>query len=56
MVNRTNKPKLHDLFINQTKYLLGMSRTNQYSLVQALHKKWPKNENDPNDDKYELPL
>ncbi len=42
--------------LHQAKYLLGMSRTNQYSLVEALHKKWPKNENDPNDDKYELPV
>jgi len=37
--------------LHQGKYLLGMNRTNQYSLVKALHNKWPKNENDLDDDK-----
>jgi hypothetical protein len=31
-----------------------MRRVNQYSLVEATCKKWPKNESDPNDDEYEL--
>jgi len=42
--------------LHQAKYLLRMNRTNQYSLLEASHKKWPKNESDPNDDKYELPI
>jgi hypothetical protein len=28
----------------------------QYSLVKATHKKWPKNENDLDDAEYELPI
>jgi hypothetical protein len=35
---------------------LGMSKINQYSLVEATHKKWPKNESDLNDNEYELPI
>jgi hypothetical protein len=42
--------------LHQAKYLIGMSRRNQYSLIEASHKKWPNNESDPDDDKYELPL
>jgi hypothetical protein len=33
---------------------LGTNKANQCSLVEAPNKKWPKNENDPQDDKYEL--
>jgi hypothetical protein len=38
----------------QVEYLLGTSRVDQCSLVEVARKKWPKNENDPNDNKYEL--
>jgi hypothetical protein len=31
-----------------------MSKGDQYSLVEASCKKWPENESDSNDDKYEL--
>ncbi len=30
----------------QVKYLLGMNKTKQYSLVETLHKKWLENESD----------
>jgi hypothetical protein len=33
-----------------------MNKVNWYSLVKASHKKWPKNENDKDDDKYEVPI
>jgi hypothetical protein len=33
-----------------------MNRADQYSLVEATHKKWPKNESDPNDNEYELSI
>jgi hypothetical protein len=33
-----------------------MNEANQYSLVEVSPKKWPENENDPNDDEYELPI
>jgi hypothetical protein len=33
-----------------------MSKVDQYSLVEAAHKKWLENENDLDDDKYELPI
>jgi hypothetical protein len=33
-----------------------MSRVNQYSLIEATCKKWPKNESDLDDDEYELPI
>jgi len=36
--------------------MLGMNRIDQYSLVEATHKKWLENENDLHDDKYELPI
>jgi hypothetical protein len=34
--------------------MLGTNIMNQYSLVEASCKKWPKNESDQNDYKYEL--
>jgi hypothetical protein len=40
----------------QVGYLLGMNKTYQYSLVETSNKKWPKNESDPQDNKYELPI
>jgi hypothetical protein len=40
----------------QAKYLLGTRRVDQYSLVKIACKKWPRNENDLDDDEYELPL
>ncbi len=42
--------------LHQTKYLLGMSKMDQYSLVEATCKKWPKNESDIDDNEYELPI
>jgi hypothetical protein len=33
---------------------LGTNKAYQYSLVETLTKKWPKNESDPKDDKYKL--
>jgi hypothetical protein len=33
-----------------------MSIRDQYSLIEATHKKWLENENDLDDDKYELPI
>lgn len=36
--------------------MLGTNRVNQYSLVEASCKKWPKTENDLDDNKYELPI
>jgi hypothetical protein len=56
VANRIDKPQLQDSFIHQTKYLLGTSKVDQYSLVEATHKKWPENENDLDDVKYELPI
>jgi hypothetical protein len=40
----------------QAKYLLGTSKVDQYSLVEASRKKWLKNESDLDDDEYELPI
>jgi hypothetical protein len=37
--------------LHHAKYLLGMNKTNQYSLVEE-----SKNESDPKDDEYELPI
>ncbi len=42
--------------LHQAEYLLGTSKANQCSLVEAAHKKWPNNENDLDDDEYELPI
>ncbi len=36
--------------------MLGTNIVDQYTLVETSHKKWPKNESDPNDDKYKLPI
>ncbi len=36
--------------------MLGTSRVDHYSLVEAAHKKWLEDENDPDDDNYELPI
>jgi hypothetical protein len=36
--------------------MLGTNEANQYSLVEALNKKWPEDENDSQDNKYELPI
>jgi hypothetical protein len=33
-----------------------MNKADQYSLVEMLNKKWPKNESDPQDNDYELPV
>jgi hypothetical protein len=33
---------------------VGTNIADQYSLIETSHKKWPKNEIDPNDDEYEL--
>jgi hypothetical protein len=38
--------------LREEKYLLGMNKANQYSLVETSNKKWPKNENDWKDNKY----
>ncbi len=40
----------------QAKYLLETSKVDQYSLVEASHKKWLENEGDPDDNEYELPI
>ncbi len=40
----------------QAKYLLGMNKPNQYSLVEISNKKWPENESDLENDEYELPI
>jgi hypothetical protein len=40
--------------LHKAKYLLGMSIVDQYSLVEASCKKWLKNENDLDNNKYEL--
>jgi hypothetical protein len=37
-------------------FMLGTNKANQYSLVEASCKKWPKTENDLDDNKYELPI
>jgi hypothetical protein len=42
--------------LQQVEYLLGTNRMKQYSLVEASHKKWPKNGSDLNNDEYELPI
>jgi len=42
--------------LHQAEYLLGTSKVDQYSLVEAAHKKWIENENDLNYDEYELPI
>jgi hypothetical protein len=54
VANRIDKPQLQDSFIHQTKYLLGTSKVDQYSLVVITCKKWPDNENDLDNDEYEL--
>jgi hypothetical protein len=41
--------------LRQKEYLLGTNEVDQYSLVEALNNKWPKNESD-SQDKYELPI
>jgi hypothetical protein len=33
-----------------------MNYMEQYALIEASQKKWPKNANDPKDDEYELPV
>jgi hypothetical protein len=33
-----------------------MSKANRYSLVETTCKKWQKNESDPNDNEYGLPI
>jgi hypothetical protein len=33
-----------------------MNKADQCSLVEVSNKKWPKNENDPQDDEYELAI
>jgi hypothetical protein len=33
---------------------LGINKVDQYSLIEVLNQKWPKNESDPEDDEYEL--
>jgi hypothetical protein len=40
----------------QVKYLLGVKKADQYSLVETSNMKWPTNESDLEDDKYELPI
>jgi hypothetical protein len=35
---------------------IGDEKPTQYSLVETLNKKWPKNESNSEDDKYELPI
>jgi hypothetical protein len=52
LTNRNYKTHL----LHQKKYLLGMSKMDQYSLVEATCKKWPENESDLDDDEYELPI
>jgi hypothetical protein len=36
--------------------MLGMNKANQYSLVEASHKKWLENESDRDDNEYEVPI
>jgi len=33
-----------------------MNKVDQYSLIEVSNKKWPKNESDPKDNEYELPI
>jgi hypothetical protein len=33
-----------------------MNKVDKYSLVEASNKKWLKNENDPQDNEFELPI
>jgi hypothetical protein len=40
----------------RVEFLLGKNKAYQYSLVEMLNKKWPKNESDPEDNEYELPI
>jgi len=35
--------------------MLGMNKANQYPLVETSHK-WPKKENDKDDNEYEVPI
>jgi hypothetical protein len=35
---------------------LGTNHVKQYALIETSWKKWPKNANDPKDDKLELPI
>jgi hypothetical protein len=53
------KPTNHDYMTHllcQVKYLPGMNKEKQYSLVETSPKKWLKNESDLDDDEYELPI
>ncbi len=55
----STKPTNHNYrtcLLCQVEYLLGMNKADQYSLVEMLNKKWPKNESDPQDNDYELPV
>jgi hypothetical protein len=40
----------------QKEYILGINEANRYSLVKTLNKKWPEDESDSQDNKYELPI
>jgi hypothetical protein len=40
----------------QVEHLLRTSRADHYSLIKVAHKKWPKDENDLDDNNYELPI
>ncbi len=35
---------------------MGTNKVDEYSLVEVSNKKWPKNESDPKNDEYELPI
>ncbi len=49
--NRNYKTQL----LRQSNYLLGFMFPNKYSLEITINKKWPKNQSDPEEDKYESP-
>jgi hypothetical protein len=49
--NRNYKTQL----LRQSNYLLGFMFPNKYSLEITIKKKWPKNQSDPEEDKYESP-
>jgi hypothetical protein len=42
-------------FLGQSNYLLGFVTPNKYSLEITINKKWPDNQNYPEEDKYESP-
>ncbi len=56
MANWTKKLQLQDPFIMLSRTSIGDEKPTQYSLVETLNKKWPKNESNSEDDKYELPI